>query len=346
MSLKSMNIKDKRIGFNTTLPLELIILAGYHPVDLNNLFITDSEAEALISDAERKGFPRNICAWIKGIYGAVLKNNLKTLIMVENGDCSNARALGEILEDEGVEIIPFSYPSISRTDKKIYEKAMKIEISRLAEALGLKDSCMNQAANLLDEMRAVLNKVDIANGTGRLSGVKTLELLLSGTDAGGGNPAEVIFKANETLKALDNIENKSINVQPRLAYVGIPPINCDIINFLEDELGAQVVYLELPRQFAVPGGIPSGLSLAERYSLFTYPGPFRMRFEDITKQLKERKVDGVIHYVQSFCFRAMEDKLLRNWSSMPVITIEGDKTGNIDARTRMRLENFVFMLNV
>ena len=48
-----------RVGFTTTIPLEIIIAAGRKPVDLNNIFITSRESGRFIEDAELEGFPRN-----------------------------------------------------------------------------------------------------------------------------------------------------------------------------------------------------------------------------------------------------------------------------------------------
>ena len=60
-----------RIGLTTTLPVEAVLAAGLAPVDLNNLFISSPEALARVSAAESAGFPRTVCAWVKGIYATL-----------------------------------------------------------------------------------------------------------------------------------------------------------------------------------------------------------------------------------------------------------------------------------
>jgi benzoyl-CoA reductase/2-hydroxyglutaryl-CoA dehydratase subunit BcrC/BadD/HgdB len=55
-------------------------------------------------------------------------------------------------------------------------------------------------------------------------------------------------------------------------------------------------------------------------------------------------VDGVIHYVQAFCFRQIEDMIVRQRLKTPILTLEGDRPGPLDARTRIRLEGFTEML--
>ena len=59
----------KKVGITTTVPVEILLAAGYMPVDLNNLFITDQDPHRLVEIAERFGFPQNCCVWIKGIFG-------------------------------------------------------------------------------------------------------------------------------------------------------------------------------------------------------------------------------------------------------------------------------------
>ena len=72
----------------------------------------------------------------------------------------------------------------------------------------------------------------------------------------------------------------------------------------------------------------------------TYPYSFFDRLEDIRTESKRREVRGIVHYVQSFCFRQIEDILLREEIDLPVLTLEGDGPGPLDGRTRIR-NNFV-----
>ena len=49
----------RTIGITTTVPIEVLMAAGYTPVDLNNVFIGNTERERLVNIAERAGFPQN-----------------------------------------------------------------------------------------------------------------------------------------------------------------------------------------------------------------------------------------------------------------------------------------------
>ena len=69
--------------------MEIIFSAGLKPIDLNNLFITSDNPKTLVSQAEAAGFSHNTCAWIKGIYSTVINHDIKKVIAVTGGDCSN-----------------------------------------------------------------------------------------------------------------------------------------------------------------------------------------------------------------------------------------------------------------
>jgi benzoyl-CoA reductase/2-hydroxyglutaryl-CoA dehydratase subunit BcrC/BadD/HgdB len=82
----------------------------------------------------------------------------------------------------------------------------------------------------------------------------------------------------------------------------------------------------------------------ERYLRYTYPYGIFARLEDIKREIKRRKIKGIIHYVQAFCYRVIEDVILRETLDVPVLTIEGDLPKVLDTRTKLRLEAFIEML--
>jgi benzoyl-CoA reductase/2-hydroxyglutaryl-CoA dehydratase subunit BcrC/BadD/HgdB len=126
----------------------------------------------------------------------------------------------------------------------------------------------------------------------------------------------------------------------RLAFIGVPPIFSDFYRVVEEQ-GARVVFNETQRQFSMPHGAPT---LIEQYRRYTYPYDIFTRLDDIIPELARRRVAGVVHYVQSFCFRQIEDLIVRKRLHLPVLTLEGDRPGPLDARTRIRLEGFIEML--
>ena len=64
----------------------------------------------------------------------------------------------------------------------------------------------------------------------------------------------------------------------------------------------------------------------------------------MAEEVKRRRIDGIVHYVQSFCFRHIQDRLVRERLRMPILTLEVDRPGPLDARSRTRVEAFLEML--
>lgn len=85
--------------------------------------------------------------------------------------------------------------------------------------------------------------------------------------------------------------------------------------------------------------------LVEQYRLYTYPYDIFWRIQDIKREIERRGIQAIIHYTQSFCFRQIQDLIIRNEIDLPILTLEGDNPVKIDARTRVRIESFVEMLN-
>ncbi|MDP6107742.1 MAG: 2-hydroxyacyl-CoA dehydratase family protein, partial [Candidatus Brocadiia bacterium] len=133
---------------------------------------------------------------------------------------------------------------------------------------------------------------------------------------------------------------RPIGHRVRFAYVGVPPIMPALYDHLE-AVGALVVMNEMQRQFAMPG---PRVSLGTQYARYTYPYGIFVRLEDIRRQCALRRVDGIIHYVQSFCVRRIEDRILRAEVDLPVLTVECDTPGPLSGQLKTRLEAFVQML--
>ncbi len=126
----------------------------------------------------------------------------------------------------------------------------------------------------------------------------------------------------------------------RLGLCGIPPIVPALYGFVE-EFGGVVVYNETQRQFAMT---EPAASLAEQYARYTYPYGVFPRAADIRAECERRRLDGLIHYVQSFCHRRIEDRIVRDSVEVPVLTLEADRPGPLSGQMKTRLEAFLQML--
>ncbi|MCL0067712.1 2-hydroxyacyl-CoA dehydratase [Peptococcaceae bacterium] len=324
---------QKKVGITTTVPIEVIYAANMVPVDLNNLFIKSDEPQKLIEEAELRGYPRNTCAWIKGIYAVMLKQrDIDTLIAVTQGDCSNTYALIETLELEGIRVIPFAYPFDRDYD------LLKLQLDKLICALGTTWEAVKKVKAQLDEAREIAWKLDeLTWCENYISGWDNHLYQVSCSDFNG-NPEKFKQTVEEYILNVD--KKQEFKNSLRLGYIGVPPIFCDLYQYLEVR-GARVVYNEVQRQFTMPFDIKD---MVEQYRLYTYPYGIFYRLKDIKEQIRLRKLDGIIHYVQSFCYRQIEDLIIRREIELPIITLEGDRPGKLDARTKMRIDAFLEML--
>lgn len=321
-----------KVGFTTTIPLEVLIAAKKIPVDLNNVFITHPNKKALLERAESDGFPRNICNWIKGIYSVVFQTDVSEVIAVTQGDCSNTHALMETLQFKGIKVIPFFYP---------YDRdpeLLSISLNKLMDHYKVnEENCLN-AKHELDGIRKNVHHIDkLTWEEDIVSGEENHYFQVCTSDMNQ-DLAAFDIETDSFLKSLQKRTRYSEEI--RLGYIGVPPVFSDLYTFIES-LNARVVFNEMQRQFSMP--YPT-TSLLEQYLKYTYPYDIFTRIEDIKKEVERRKIDGLIHYVQSFCFRQIEDAILKKTISLPILTIEGDQPSTLDSRNRMKIEVFIEML--
>ncbi len=328
-----------KVGITTTVPIEVIYAAGHVPVDLNNVFVSHAAYEDLMEEAETVGFPRSFCAWIKGIYGVVREmQDLAAVVAVTQGDCSNTHALMETLQSEGVEVIPFAYP---------YERdhdLLRLQMDVFARRLGADEKAVEEAMIRLDKVRSKAHEIDrLTCDEGLVTGLENHLYLVSCSDMEGDPDAFEAkldgFLAQARQRAQDSSFRQAGDMV-RLGYLGVPPIAPGLYDFLEG-MGARVIFNETQRQFSLPSCAPD---LVEKYRSYSYPYSIFFRLEDIRREVKRRRLAGVIHYVQSFCFRQVEDIILRKYLDVPILTLELDRSAAIDARTATRLESFISML--
>lgn len=326
----------KRIGFTTSIPVEVIFAAGHRPVDLNNVFITNANPARLIEIAENAGFPRSTCAWIKGIYSAIVDGgDIDTLVGVVEGDCSNARALVEVLEQKGVDCVSFSYPNSRNYDE------LEKEVTGLCSYFGVRVEDCIKVKKELDRIRQRLIYLDeLTWKYNKATGSENHIWQVSSSDFNG----DYINFESELNEKLTSIERRAPKTETkRIGYIGVPPINGDIYDFIES-LNARVVYNEVQRQFTMADSV--GMEdVVGVYRNFTYPYNLSGRLDDIKGQISKREIDGIIHYAQAFCFRGIEDIVIRKELKVPVLTIEGDRPGDLDQRTKLRIEAFIDMLD-
>jgi len=324
----------KKIGLTTTVPIEVLLAAGYKPIDLNNIFITSNDYFKYIDIAERDGFPKSLCAWIKGLYGVCVEKNIKEIIGVVEGDCSNTKALIEVLSLKGIKVYPFSFPHSHKRED------IKREIEKFMNTFGVTLEKVEKVRQRLNEVRNLACELDkLTYIDGKASGFENHLFQVSLSDFNG----DVDIFEQDLKAVISNIKKREpLKKKVRLGYIGVPPMTGDIYEFVES-FDATFVYNEVQREFAFPRG-NSAKDIFEQYYDYTYPYDVTFRIAELKRQIKERELDGIIHYTQAFCYRAVEDIVLKQQLNIPILNIEGDKLNTLDARTKLRLEAFLDML--
>jgi len=324
--------RDARVGFTTTIPVEVLYAGGRAPVDLNNVFIGSDRPGEYLRAAEEDGFPRNCCGWIKGIYGVALRHGFRQVVAVTQGDCSFTQALMEVLQYRGVSVVPFAFPF----DRD--PAALSLELSKMADRFGTTLAESERWKTRLDSVRRLAHEIDrMTWEEGKVTGEENHRWLVACSDFDG-DPERYALRAERFLAEAAH-RPRATGAVP-VAFVGVPPIVSGLHGCIE-EAGARVVLNEVQRQFAMPS---PAVSLVEQYLSYTYPYSFFERLRDIRAEVARRGARGVIHYVQSFCFRQIEDILLRGEVGVPVLTLEGEAPAEVDERTRIRVQAFVEML--
>lgn len=324
----------KKIGITTTVPVEVLMAAGYQPVDLNNVFITDPAPERLVDIAEKAGFPLNCCSWIKGIYGVCIDYGIDTVLCVTTGDCSNTIMLMEVLKLKGLKVIPFAYPD------RPSPRTMQSSLETLAETLGTTLEAADSVRNELNPCRRQALKLDrLTWKDGLVSGFENHLWLVSTSDFN--QDYHRYYRQLQELLDACRRRRPYLSDSLRLAYIGVPPVYAPDLHHHLESNRARVVFNEIQRQFAMP---EPGDSLAEQYSNYTYPYSIYQRLKDITTELKRRHVDGVIHYVQAFCHRGIGDIIFRDVLKLPVLTLEGNDDFFLTQHIKTRIEAFLDML--
>lgn len=224
--------------------------------------------------------------------------------------------------------LAFSFP-LERTwealDAEIIKLEAHFEVSR--------DEVM-KVKRRLDAIRAKLKTLDEWTWRERLVTGKENHIWLVNSSDFWGDPDRFEEELDSFLR--DAANRDPIPYGLRCAYLGVPPIYRDIYDSIVQQ-GADVLYNEVQRQFAMPSLLPD---IVDQYLAYTYPYSVFERLEDILPQLSQRRIDVVISYTQSFCHLQIDNILLKKHIDLPFLTLEGDQPEALDNRTLLRLESF------
>jgi benzoyl-CoA reductase/2-hydroxyglutaryl-CoA dehydratase subunit BcrC/BadD/HgdB len=311
-----------------------VLAAGYTPVDLNNVLVSDQQPEHLVAIAERAGFPLNCCSWIKGIYGVVMEKGIDEVICVTTGDCSNTVMLAEVLKHRELKTITFAYPG--QPDVGEVETALE----GLAAALGTTIEAAEKVREKIRPGRELTTELDrLTWEENRVSGFENHLWLVSSSDFN----QDYDSYCQDVTNLITEAKKRRPYPQDelRLAYIGVPSVFAKELYPYLEKCRARAVFNEVQRQFAMP---EPGSSLAEQYANYTYPYSINGRIADIRREIRHRRIDGIIHYVQAFCHRGIGDVIFRETLGLPILTLEGNDNFFLTNHVETRIEAFIDVL--
>jgi len=324
-------------------PPEVIYTSGWKPLDINN-GIPASMAH-----------PRSkLCAWTASWREAILKGKIRpdALIVVAGGDCHNALADGQVAARKVPAAHFFFYP-FDGDAGYLKEQLAALEGFLRGERRGKRGQNGDKEGPEgeergpeerilfeISEAKRVGMELDRARSEGTLDPEKAFKALISFSDLEG-NPAAFRKKVGMLLSGK---EKKDGPESPRVALIGVPPIYRDFHRACADA-GLHVVFDELPYEFLRLGGRNID-ELARNYSTYTFARPVGFRLKFLRRELKKRRIDGIVHYTQFTCHHILEDGLFRQDLDWPMLTVQGDLPGETPAQIRLRLEAFGELLGM
>jgi benzoyl-CoA reductase/2-hydroxyglutaryl-CoA dehydratase subunit BcrC/BadD/HgdB len=242
-----------------------------------------------------------------------------------------------VLKRRKLMIITFAYPGEPDKDR------IRPVLETFAADLGTTLEAGERVRQEIMPARELTDELDrLTWEENRASGFENHLWLVSSSDFNSDYPAY----CKDVSGVIANVKNRKPYPEDelRLAYIGVPSVFAkDLYPYLE-RCGARVVFNEVQRQFSMPHLKRSAASLIGQYTNYTYPYTIGGRLDDIRREIKRRRIDGVIHYVQAFCHRGIGDVIFRETLGLPILTLEGNDNFFLTNHVKTRIEAFIDIL--
>ncbi len=301
-----------KIGITALVPPELIFACGKEPFDVNNVIPVS------------KKYPKiKLCAWTAIWKEMLVKKeiDIDALIVVAGGDCHNALVDGQKVAMS----IPahfFFYPFDGDPE---YLESQLYKLSDFLGGIGYPELFKE-----IKKLKKLGLMIDRKRCSAKISSSEAFHILISFSDLSG--------DINNFQRVLESVRESDIEINNRVALIGVPPIYYDF-HEVAHALGLHIVFDELPFEFIRHYGTDIK-EIAQDYCDYTFARPLDFRISFLQKELEKRNIDGIIHYTQFACHHVLEDEILRTELDYPILTIQGDLPGNTPQQIKLRLEAF------
>jgi len=313
----TINFKIVKVGITALVPPEVIYAHGHSCIDVNNL-VPYSHLKPKVK----------LCAWTAIWREMIIRKEIEldSLVVVASGDCYNSVVEGEKISSFGYPVTYFFYPFDGN------KKEMEKEIEKLSLFLGKKRN--EQAYEKIYELKGKAIELDEKRWKGEIWGKELFPLLISFSDLGG--DIDALQRKIEEFDYGDEVEGIPI------ALLGVPPIYYDFHEVAE-HIGFHIVFDELAYEFIRLRG-RNEREIAHNYASYSFARNITHRIRLLKKELRRRKIEGIIHYTQFPCHHILEDEILRKELPYLMLTIQGDLPQKTPEQIKLRLEAFYEML--
>ncbi len=312
-----INFKIVKVGITALVPPEIIYAHGHSCIDVNNLVPTSNLKPKV-----------KLCAWTAIWREMIIKKEveLDSLVVVASGDCYNSVVEGEKVASSGYPVSYFFYPFDGN------KKEMEKEVEKLSAFLGKEKN--DGIYEKIYELKKKAMILDEERWKGEIWGRDLFPLLVSFSDLGGN--IDTMQRKIEEFDYKNGVEGIPI------ALLGVPPIYADFHEVAE-RIGFHIVFDELPYEFIRLRGKNEG-EVAHNYVSYSFARNITHRIHLLKKELRKRRIEGIIHYTQFPCHHILEDEILRRELPYPMLTIQGDLPQKTPEQIKLRLEAFYEML--
>lgn len=345
--------------FCVYVPEEIILAAGGICLGLCG------GSQGPIPDAE-KVLPRNICPMVKSAYGfkiAKVCPYFQSVDLVYGETTCDAKKKTWELLDRQVPTYVMEIPQMKRQrDKVLWLEEVKDFKSQIEKITGknINSEDMSKAIKIMNSKRMALQRLNSLQHN-KPSVISGKDVLLIEQIAFYDDPVRFTQKVNELCDELEDRIKKGIFVAsidtPRVMVSGTPMAlpNWKIHNIVENSGGIVVndescigtrYYKDLIDE-NITDMEKQLEALTDRYmkidcSCFT---PNDERVEQVLKEYKESKADGIVHYCLQFChtynIEAIKIKEACEKNNIPFIQIESDYSPEDIGQLQTRIEAFL-----
>ncbi len=355
------------IWFNVLFPPELIWGLGvipFYPEIVSAMAATVGLGPASLAQASDAHYPIDICTFHRNAAGLALQGLFPegdAYVSTSNVCDIAAQMLANFSYQAGKEFflidVPPSYDedSITYVEKQLDDLVERLcaltgltfDVDRLREAIHLSNQARDQYQKVRQIRRAQPAPL---RGSSQLN-----QLALIATAFGSPDAVEFYRALGEYSSAL---VAKGTPEQPnqryRLYWMHLKPyFPTDLMAWLEDELGAAIVFEEASNVWWKPLDTKHPLrALADKILSVYYNGPLERRLETTMNCVKEFNVQGVVQFHHWGCrqstgaLRVMRDALKRE--GIPFLQIDGDCIDETNLQLgplRTRVQGFLEMLD-